>query len=546
MKNISLTFFVLISFPIISLAQTSPSDTSKTIFESGAYQVKLKYAQQQYYGGEYKAALSLYKELIPINSKDAVLYYRIGECYLALNDFSQSIENFLKARNMNPAVNKELSFVLGQAYHKYGKFDEAITEFEGFKKITKEKKEEHKEANRFISQCKVAKDLTSKPLKAEIMNLGGNINSQYDDYAPSVTANGKTMIFTSRRSNTTGGMMDEYDGKFYEDIYIVNWDEEKKAWAVAASIPGKLNTEFHDANLSISPDGSQIFVYRNIPNETRSGDIFVSKLNTAGNWNQPKPLTETVNSSYFESSASLSADGNYLYFASERKGGFGQADIYRSQRISSNEWSEPENLGAAINSSEDEISVFIHPDGKTLYFSSASSKSMGGLDIFKSVLEDGKWSEPENLGYPINTLGDDLHFVMTADNNMAYYSSVKPGGMGERDIYSVNFKKLNKEDKKESADKGLSIIKGNVKMVGTGQTLEVELEFFEPNNGPKVASTNSNPEGQYFITLPGDKEYEVSLRLKGCKSIREKLRLPLDAEGTFILVKHFLVEKAQE
>ncbi len=415
------------------------NDSKKSFMESGAYQVKMNAARQKFYSGSFRGALNLYNELYSGNENDALLNFRIGECYLALNESDKSVESLEKAKKINAQVEKDFNYVLGQAYHKSGKLDEAIAAFTEFKSQTKNNKEEYKESDRFISQCLLAKKMMNKPVKNQITNLGSRINSVYDDYACSITSDGKTMVFTSRRPETIGGKIDENDGKYYEDIYISKWDEEKKTWGEPKQLPGKLNTSFHDAVLSISPDGSQIFVYKNIPGETGSGDIYVSKKNATGIFAQSRSVSDEINTSYFESSASITADGNDLYFVSERKGGYGQGDIYHSHKISANVWGPAVNMGNIINSAEDEASVFISADGQSLYFSSNSSKSMGGLDIFKCVYEKGAWSEPRNLGYPINTLGNDLNFSIASDNT-AYYSTIKPDALGGRDIYKVEFK----------------------------------------------------------------------------------------------------------
>jgi hypothetical protein len=373
--------------------------------------------------------------------------------------------------------------------------------------------------------------------------MGELINSQYDEYGPSISADGKTLIFTSRRPNNKGGAVDINDGKFYEDIYIAEWDDEKNSFGEAKPIQGRINAEYHDACLSISPDGKFIFVYKNIPGQTKSGDIYMSKLSGTGKWGAPEPLPKQINSSYFESSASLSADGKWLYFVSERRGGMGNGDIYRSKRISKTEWGEAENLGPVINTEEDEISVFIHPDGKTLFFSSKGHNTMGGYDIFKSVYENGQWSKPENIGYPINTLDDDLHFVLSSDNQTAYYSAIDPNGYGERDILKIDMSRyaILEKDGKPKLSNGLSILKGSIVDTDAGQAIEAELKILDAN-GVEVASTASGIDGEYFITLPGGKEYTIELKFKNFDA-KEKIFLPLDEKHTYTMVKHFLVDR---
>jgi len=518
-------------------------DTSLGFFDNANNLIKAQKARHLFLNGDTKGALEIYLDVYKSNSHNAALNTRIGECYLALKNYSKAKEYLEKAYSINPLEPRETAFYLGQALHRLGEFDRAIQLFDEYIKDNNTKKEEVKDAINFKQQVITAKELMSKPKNVTISNMGELINSPYDDYGPSISADGKTLIFTTRRPNNKGGAVDINDGKFYEDIYIAEWDDEKNSFGEAKPIQGRINTEYHDACLSISPDGKFIFVYKNIPGETRSGDIYVSKLSSTGKWGSPEPLPKQINSSYFESSASLSADGNWLYFVSERRGGMGNGDIYRSKRISKTEWSEPENLGPVINTEEDEISVFIHPDGKTLFFSSKGHNTMGGYDIFKSVYENGQWSKPENIGYPINTLGDDLHFVLSADNQTAYYSAIDPNGIGERDIMKIDMSSyaILEKDGKPKHSNGLSILRGSIVDIEAGQAIETEIKILDAN-GVEIASTASGIDGEYFITLPGGKEYTIELKLKNFDA-KEKIFLPLDETHTYTMVKHFLVDR---
>jgi tetratricopeptide (TPR) repeat protein len=548
MKRILLVLFlsVFVYFDLLAVVDIAVKDSTGKGINTASSQIKLKQARNKFLAEDFKSALAIYRELIGSHPEDAMLKLRAGECYIALKNYEQAVESLEEALKINPEVNKNLKFLLGQAYHRTGEFDKAIEMFEGFKLLAKEKQEEFQDAVSYIGQCNTAKALIAAPVNVDIINSGNRINSKFDDYGPSVSADAKVMIFTSRRPDTRGGAVDPGDGKFYEDIYISFWDEQLNAWGEAEAVQGRLNTEFHDAALSISPDGKQIFVYRNVPGETGSGDIYVSKVNAQGKWSAPTPMPKPINTSYFESSACMSADGNYIYFISEKRGGYGLGDIYRAKRSGRSEWGEPENLGDVINTPEDEVGVFIHPDGKTLFFSSKGHNTMGGYDIFKSVYEKGKWSKPVNIGYPINTLNDDLHFVMTSDNKRAYYSSLRPEGLGERDIYEINLERYNimggKEDIVKKHD-GLSIIKGNIVDSDEGHAIEANIIFIDVSNGSEAGNTVSSTEGEYFITLPGDKEYEVIISLKGYKEIREKFILPIDDKTVFIKEKHFIAEK---
>ena len=535
----------------------SSSDTTKNFVEDKLLLMQMSKARTAFVEYEYYKALDMYEELYGGNKNSALLNLRIAECHHALKQYDKAKIYAEAAKELNPNVHEDLFFLSGQIYHRLGDINAARENFKKYLPLTKKRSDERKDTERFLKQLDVAEDLLKKPVDVEIKALGTNVNSPYDDYAPSVSADGSMMIFTSRRTDTKGRGTDPYDKKFYEDIYISMWDSVKNEWGLAEHVPGRINTEFHDASLSISPDGGTIYIYRNIPGETQSGDIYFSNYKNE-RWGSPKPMPKPINTSYFESSASLSADGKYMYFVSERASGYGRGDIYRSKKISKNEWGVPENLGAVVNSEHDEISVFIHPDGKTLFFSSERETSMGGYDIFKTVYNKGKWSTPENLGYPINSFEDDLHFVLTIDNKTAYFSSVREKeGVGGRDIFMADMSKypihISEEERakeKELAAKSgedkiasnLSILKGKVLDSDAAQSMEVELSFYN-NAGEKIGSTYSSIEGEYFITLPGNEDYKVEIKQKGYLDFSEEFNLPLGEGQTFIKAKNYIINR---
>lgn len=414
------------------------------IIDNAKIQLKLNDGKAKLYSNNYRAALVTFREVLTIDPKNAMANMRIAQCQAKLGKYDLALKYAEKAYAIDPEVDKELYIVLGEANHRLGNLDIAKTQYQTFKtKINKREQEDYAIDN-LINQIDYAKAAMNAPVNAVITNLGDNINTSSPEYGASVSSDGKTLIFTSRRSDTKGGNTDPlFDHQYYEDIYISNWNEERGEWDEASSAEGRLNTEFHDACLNISPDGEQIYVYRNIPRTTRSGDIYVSKKNKRGTWGSPKPITKskTINSTYFESSASVTADGKTLVFVSDRPGGQGLADIYMST-FENKKWSKPVNLGETINTSLDEKFVFIHPDGKTLFFSSQGHDNIGGYDIFVSYLENGQWTAPKNLGYPINTVGEERTFSVTADGKTAYVSAEYENSKGSYDVYKVDISSL--------------------------------------------------------------------------------------------------------
>lgn len=505
----------------------------------------------RYRDADYNGALRIYRDIYENNPNDAKICYLMGKTHVQLQNMDDAITFLTKAQKLK-CDEKDIAFLLGQAYQFLGNLDSAIVEYHAYKTLLSPGQLKNNPVVDLLSQTETAKYLMANPVNAKIKNLGLEINSDFDDGMPSVTADGKTLIFTSRRPDTKGGGIDPNTGLYYDDIYMSTWNDEKNKWNEAENDLGDLNTTGHDACLSISPDGSTIFVYRNIPKITGSGDIFYSVKRPDGKWTNPKTIGKPVNSSFYEGSCCLAPDGSALYFVSERNGGYGNADIWRSKKIGKNLWAKPENLGPVINTEEDELSVFMHPDGKTLFFSSRGHKTMGGYDIFMTQMKpDSSWTEPVNLGYPINSTKDDLSFTIAADGKKAYISSRKDGGYGGADIYEIDLTnytfpiKIQGQETVSTSDTKLSILKGSVIESSAAQQLEADITVKDVSTGKETKIT-SDENGDYFVTLAGDKDYEITVEKAGYKKYNEKVTLPYDKEKTYTLVKLIVLEKIPE
>jgi tetratricopeptide (TPR) repeat protein len=514
---------------------------------------KLKFAQAWviFNDENYRGALKIYKELYQSNPNHAMLNFRIGQCYVELKMMDSAFIYLKNAIDLDTTIKKEAYILLGQAYHYKGEIDKALDYYYKYKSKLSPKQAERDFVNVLIQQCLTAKDLMSRPVQVKVENLGPSINSVYVDACPSITADGKTLIYTSRRPDNVGGKYD-YDAEcYYDDIYISKWNDTKRDWEPSVNIGAPINTEYHDANTSISPDGNTIFIYKNINGVTQSGDIYYSTKDPNGSWSEPKPLPgKYINTSYFESSACITADGNTLFFVSEReKEGYGHGDIYMAKR-EGNSWGTPINLGPTINTPYDEIGVYIHPDGKTLFFSSNGHNTMGGYDIFMSYYENGRWSEPINLGYPINTTRDEIHFVLTTDKKTAYISSNREGSIGDFDIFKIDMSEYFKTQKDIPANvvqailgNPLIIMKGKVSDANDGKPIKASIVLKDILDNQSY-STESNDNGEYFITIPSDKRYEVSIKAQGYKPFQLKFKAPKSDEiETQSFVKHFLLNK---
>jgi hypothetical protein len=547
MKNIPGLFVLFICLALNLSAQ-------KNVIGKGEDQLKMFNAQQAYYGGDFQKAANIYKDLLTQSPNDANILGRLADCYFHLQQYTDALTNAEKAKSVDEKAYESTALVLGKLYHMNGRLDEAATEYNYFKAIVgTTKKAQETQIDMLISQIATAKELMAHPVDVKIENMGDVINSEFEDKSPMVSADGKTLIFTSRRPGKSSQLDTEGDNKYFEDIYISRWDTLKKMWADAELIPGSINTEGHDACTSISPDGKQIFIYKNDANgESRGGDIYVSKLSSSGKWGGAKSVGKPINTTYWEGGACVSPDGKTLYLVSERPGGKGHADIYVAQRKTRTEWDTPVSIGPTINTEEDEGGLFLAPDGKTLFFSSKGHNSMGDYDIFKTTLENGKWTTPVNLGYPINTVGKDMCFSLSIDGKTGYFTSDRKGGLGERDVYVANltnYPVLEKDMKPKpktatpTANAVMAILKGDIFDAIANKGVEAELKVYDETGAEVGSTTSTDGTGEYFITLIAGKTYQVKISQKGYKSIDEKVEVAASKDGATTVVKHYLLYK---
>lgn len=345
----------------------------------------------------------------------------------------------------------------------------------------------------------------SDSIRIEIQALETTINSPYNDYAPVITADGAELFFTSRRPATEREIKKQIEGK--ERIFYSNFDFSNGKWLDAEALPEVINVpnRFNSA-VAVSNDGQRLLIYQD--DQYGNGDIYESFLK-GSSWSSPLPIVAPINTDAHESSASIAPDGQTIYFVSDRQGGRGKRDIWSISKNSSGQWEAPKNLGRTINSTDDEESVFIHPDGRTLYFSSKGHQSTGGFDVFRSVWNDEEgWSEPENLGDPINTSGDDLFFVMTADGSQAYYASSRDEAV--KNLYSIRFISLSKKTVAEQPK--VSLLKGTIYDESGKQPVAATIEVFDNDKNELVGTFHSNDEsGKFLISLPSGKNYGISV-----------------------------------
>ncbi len=353
-----------------------------------------------------------------------------------------------------------------------------------------------------LELCRWRYEQMQKPVPINLINMGEHINSNWDEYLPAITADEAMLIFTVMRPK------DKYTICFQcvteEDLYSSKTDGNNN-WTPREYL-SNINTHFNEGGQCVSPDGKyMIYTACNRDEGFGSCDLYWSKR-LGDTWSKPINCGKPLNTKFWESQPSFSADGKTIYFISNRPGGEGKKDIWKTTMIEDGVFSEPINLGKEINTPEDEVSVFIHPDGQTLYFASKGHKGMGDADIFMSVLKsDGSWSQPVNLGYPINTHVEDFSLVVNARGNKAYYASDKKDGFGGLDLYWF-------ELPTHLRPNSVTYFKGKVFDAQDKKPLAATLELMDLTTRQVVVKSTSDPHtGEFIVCIPTDKQYAFTV-----------------------------------
>lgn len=424
--------------------------------DKGSYAKNFKEGNLSLIEYEYLEALQYFMFAYKYDSANANINYKIGQCYLqhpthkhlAEVYLERAIKDVTKKYNDDDPKERKASimafFFLGQSYHLDGRLDEATKMYDTYESyLDPKKKLDHEDLDlveHFKMQVNNARQMMMAPVNVKITNLGDSVNTEWPEYSPVITADEQVLYYTTRRPTTTGGEKSPEDAMYYEDI-VVCYKDNKGRWSKPVSISPFINTASNEATINLTPDGQTLIIYRG---DVGNGDLYYSTFD-GKTWGIPLKFGSDINTDYWETHATLSRDGNTLYFVSDRPGGLGGRDIYKSVKLPNGQWSLSQNLGAPVNTPYDEDAPFLGADGITFYFASTSDKSMGGFDVmFSFIDESGKFSEPINMGYPINTTDDDVFYVATPDNKRFYLSSgheeiynsgVHEKGFGEKDIY---------------------------------------------------------------------------------------------------------------
>ena len=500
----------------------------------------------------YAAALPHFLEAQKINPSNGGLNLEIGDCYLSMGDKESALPYLQKAAELEtgPAAPRA-HYLLGCAYQLNARWADALKELEKARPVATGPVKKGQptldavsaEVGRRLAECKVGQRLMQHPLRLFIDNLGPTVNSPEDERNPLVTADESGLFLTSHRAGGLGGAKDAGGHGFVPDVYHATRTDQD--WGPSRTLNSPVNSDKADVAVAVSADGQRLLLHA----DGEDDDLSETHITTGG-WTKPHALGSHINTKYRETSATFSPDGRYVYFVSDKpEGSLGGRDIYKAEIDGK---TPPVNLGPVINTPYDEEGVFMQPDGKTLLFSSQGHGTMGGFDIFKSVYENGKWSEPENLGWPINTPSDDLYFVTTASGRYGYFASDRPGGTGGLDLYRVTFLGAAKEPQLDQDDRLLSeqkrlmreskpalvvpvvtpnvtLLRGVVTNISNQQPVPAKLDVVNNANGQTIATFQTTPTGRYLVPLPSGTNYALVVQHDEFLNYFDNVNLPADA-----------------
>jgi outer membrane protein OmpA-like peptidoglycan-associated protein len=506
-NNKALNYFLLIWLLIVSCStsknvngQQSVSKKAQSLFNEG-----LKF--QSY--GEYEQAINLFKQSIKKAPKFLNAYDALANTYQKNNQLINSKNTYLKLLSLKSDHFFGL-YELGNIYFDLGNIDSSEFYYRRFLRMNSSNDKYAQNAQLNLRNINFSRDAFKNPVNVNPVNMGSSINSKDQEYSPAFAIDEKTIYITKRMGNLS-------DNRPNEDLYFAELNDE--SWDKVKDIGPPINTIENEGAFSISSDGNYIFFTSCSRNGGKGQcDIWLtSKKNNR--WDEPKNLQSPINTKYWESQPSISSDGRMLYFSSDRPGGYGGTDIWVSE-FSNSGWSAPKNLGPTVNTSKDEQFPFIHSDNRTLYFSSNGHPGLGKSDLYLTR-KDVKlnWEIPINMGFPINSRGQDWNLVVARDGKTAYFSSDQLKGFGGLDIYTFQL------PEKLQAEK-VSYLRGYVRDAITKQPLSANVEL-SPINGEPTTLTYAKPgTGMFLVPLKINMKYALTIDKDGYLFYTEFYNMP--------------------
>lgn len=530
MKQVVLTKIATILFLFLatsSFAQPTEEDFEKTSYEDLFYTAR-GLTQDHFY----EQAIPIWEYLVKKDQNNPHLNYQLGYCYNELNKFNKAytpldIAQKATDKKYNPQDPKEDNaplealFHFGEILHLKGEIEKAQIAFNTFKEKTDNKHILIEKADLHIIQCKNADSLINNATAYVIKNLHAPINSEYAEYSPIVTLDGSSLFFTSRRLRSDDSNIKDVspqDGKYFEDIYRSKV-LPNGSWGTPELVDFS-RTDRNEASVSTSSSGQQIFVYQD---DEGDGNIYVSDLFDTV-FTEIQFFDGNLNTESWESHACISPDGNTIFFVSDREGGYGGRDIYRIKKLPTGDWSLAQNLGPKINTKYDEEAPFIGADGKTMYYASNGTLSMGGFDLISSQFDDevSSWTTPKNMGYPLNSFGDDIFYTTSADGFTGYFASQRSDSKGDKDIYIAQ--------SPTSLISNVAIMKGNI-LMEDGSLIPKGIKIYVENAGTSQKRTYSprREDGGYVFDLKPCETFNINYTLDGKSFYETTIDVPCNS-----------------
>ena len=488
---------ILLFIPACIIAQRpykTESNRAIRLYEEG-----LDYYNKKYY----IAAEQQLLEAIKIDESFQNAYLVIAEVYWEEGKYDKAIEYYGKGLEIDPSFYPRGYYNKARLEIKTSRYEDALNSFKTYIGLEPDDPKYSVLAKKGVRQAKFAMNAVKNPVPFEPINLGPNINTPSDEYWPSLSADGQTLVFTR--------MVENYDimrGNYLQEDFFFSHLENGE-WLPAKNAGAPLNTSDNEGAQSISANGKlMVYTVCNRKGVIGRCDIYYAEKD-GESWTFPKNLGPPVNTTYKETQPGLSADARTVYFASDRPGGKGGLDIWVSKKNDDGTWQTPVNLGDSINTPGDEMSPFIHPDNNTLYFSSDSQIGMGGFDLYMARRnEKGEFDRIENLGYPINTPGDEVGLIVNAKGNVAYYASdmIKED---RKDIFKF-------ELYKEARPEEVSYMKGQVFDEKTRIRLKAQFELYNLSDGSLISRSESDERtGEFLVCIPTNQDYMLNVARQG-------------------------------
>jgi flagellar motor protein MotB len=525
---------IFVLFLLLTSCAVSRNSYSQGLHSTSGRAVKVyDEGKESYENLDYKAAEQQLKEALKYDNQFFEAYMMLGELYTNLNRYFEAASNYQSAIKIDSNAYRPVYFRLANAELMTGEYANALLHYKTYLRNKGNSEKNRLTALKNIRNCEFAIEAEKKPVPFDLINAGNGINTSDDEYWPSITADGQTLMFTRQ---IYSDYYPQTMGSTQEDFFVST--KSAGIWQKAINAGEPLNTKSNEGAQTLSSNGKYMyFTSCDRAGGLGSCDLYFSAFNN-GNWSIPYNLKWPVNSTSWESTPSISADGNILYFSSNRPGGFGGKDIWYTKMKAGGTWANPVNMGKTINTEGNEMSPFIHFDGKTLYFASDGRPGMGGYDIYMSRMQDDStWSEPKNLGYPINTYNDEMGLVIDAGGKTAFISTKRENGNG-KDIFYFTLDESIQPDP-------VSYLKGKVSDKETGKLLKADYELINLSTNKVTVRNATDEDGNFLVCLPSGYNYGINVSKAGYLFYSENFMLEGKHTVMAPLIKRISLSKAK-